>query len=106
MDDPKGFTQLVMTLGLFQNASIHHVAGKKVAIARADTLTDPGASDRFADAMHRGSACTEDILGGIDHFALAAEQVDHLRLRFTILPKSDASSPGALDHRSMRSRMA
>lgn len=96
MDDPKGFAQLVMTLGLFQNASIHHVAGKRVAIARSDTLSDPGAATRFADAMHRGSVCTVDALG-IDHFALAAEPLDEVRDRFGIPARADPAAPGALD---------
>ena len=43
MPDPRGFTQFAMTLGLFQNGAIRHVAGKKVAIARTDTLADAGA---------------------------------------------------------------
>lgn len=96
-DDPKAFSQLVLTLGLFQNASIHHVAGKQVTIARADTLADPGATTRFADALQRGTRCTVDVLGGIDHFALAGEPVDALRERFSIAPKADLTSPGALD---------
>jgi hypothetical protein len=101
MDDPKGFTQLVMTLGLFQNASIQHVAGKRVAIARADTLAEPGAAAHFADAMHRGSVCTVDALGA-DHFALAPEPLDEVRARFEIPPKADPGAPGALDVGSAR----
>ena len=96
MDDPKGFVQLVMTLGLFQNATITHVAGKRVVMARGGTLAEPGACARFADALHRGTTCRVDALG-IDHFAIAAEPLDALRARFGIVPREDPSQPGALD---------
>ncbi|MCU1458012.1 MAG: hypothetical protein JWL73_2104 [Actinomycetia bacterium] len=86
MKDPRGFTLLVVTLGLFQNASIKHVAGKKVQIARADTLSDPGAVGRFVDALERGMSCNVDVMDGIDHFALAPENLDELRKRFAIPP--------------------
>ena len=96
MFDPKGFVQLVMTLGLFQNATITHVAGKKVPIARAGTLDDPGAASRFGDSLHRGSLCKVDALG-IDHFAIADQPLDALREQFAIPPRDDLSRPGALD---------
>ena len=96
MDDPKGFVQLVMTLGLFQNSTITHVAGKRVELARGGTLSEPGACERFADALHRGARCKVDALG-MDHFAIAAEPLDALRERFGILPRQDLSQPGALD---------
>ena len=96
MFDPKGFVQLVMTLGLFQNATITHVAGKKVPIARAGTLDDPGAASRFGDSLHRGTLCKVDALG-IDHFAVADQPLDALREQFAIPPRDDFSRPGALD---------
>jgi hypothetical protein len=90
MKDPRGFTLLVVTLGLFQNASIKHVAGKKVRIARADTLSDPGAVGRFVDAFARGLSCNVDVMDGIDHFALAGENLEEIRERFAIPPIADA----------------
>ncbi len=96
MWDPKGFVQLVMTLGLFQNSTITHVAGKKVAIARSGTLEDAGAAARFGDALHRGALCRVDALG-IDHFAIADRPLDALRDEFAIPPREDTSQPGALD---------
>ena len=96
MDDPKGFVQMVMTLGLFQNATITHVAGKPVAIARSGTLEEPGAAARFGDALHRGTVCKVDALG-MDHFAIATEPLVALRDRFEIPPREDTSRPGALD---------
>jgi hypothetical protein len=89
MRDPRGFTLLVTTLGLFQNYGIKHVALKRIAIARADTLSDPDAPERFADAMHRGLACMVDPLG-IDHFAHAEENLEALRTRWHIPPKREA----------------
>jgi len=87
MADPKGFTLFAFTLGLFQNASITRVSGRKVKIARADTLDDPGAVDRYADALRRATRCTVDVMGGIDHFALADRQLEDLRAEFDIVPK-------------------
>lgn len=96
MADPKGFAQLVMTLGLFQNATIKHVAGKKVVLARSGTLEDQGAAARFGDALERGARCEVEALC-IDHFAIAAEPLDELREQFAIPPRDDGSQPGALD---------
>jgi hypothetical protein len=85
--DPRCFTQFAMTLALFQNGAISHVAGKKVVIARTDTLDDPGAVRRWADAIRRGTACTVDPMLGVDHFELKDRQLDDLRARFAIPPK-------------------
>lgn len=84
--DPHGFTQFAMTLGLFQNGAIHHVAGKRIAIARTDTLADPGAPDRWADAMRRGAACTDDLLD-LDHFAWKDVPLAEARDRLSLPPK-------------------
>lgn len=96
MDDPKGFVQFVFTLALFQNASIDEVGGLKVAIARGDTLSDDGATDRLADALWRASRCTADPMGGVDHFALAGESLVGLRERWSVIGKG-VPSPGALE---------
>ena len=77
-----------MTLALFQNGAIRHVAGKKVAIARTDTLDDPGAVQRWADAVRRGAACTVDVMAGVDHFALATRDSPELREEFAIPAKA------------------
>jgi hypothetical protein len=86
MPDDAGLVLLAVTLGLFQNGSIHRVAGKEVKIARADTLSDPGAVVRFADAWRRGAATTTDVMGGIDQFAYADVPLDEVRERFNVLP--------------------
>jgi len=92
MPDPRGFTQFAMTLALFQNGAIRHVAGKKVVIARTDTLDDPGAVQRWADAVRRGTACRVDVMAGVDHFALAHRNLDELRAEFAIPPKAGTAA--------------
>lgn len=87
--DPGGFTQFALTLGLFQNGAIRHVAGKRIAIARTDTLSDRGAPDRWADALRRGAACTQDVLK-IDHFAWKDMHLDEARERVSLPPKGVA----------------
>jgi hypothetical protein len=96
MRDQRGFIQFVFTLALFQNASVDTVGGKHVAIARADTLTDPGAIDRLAGAFWRASQCTADVMGGVDHFALADTPLDELRRRWNVVPKA-VPGPSAFD---------
>jgi hypothetical protein len=91
-NDPRDYTQFAMTLALFQNGAIHHVAGKRVAIARTDTLDDPGAVQRWADAVRRGAACTVDPMSGVDHFALKDRPLDALRSEFAIPAKAEPGS--------------
>ncbi len=88
MDDPSGFTLLVTTLALFQDYSIRHVAWKRVKIARADTLADPGAPQHLADAMRRGLRCRVDPMS-LDQFAHAARPLDELRAEWDVAPRRD-----------------
>lgn len=101
MADPHGFVNFLFTLALFQNGTIDTVGGKKMTIARADTLDDAGAPDRLADALWRASRCTVDVMGGVDHFALADEPLVELRQRWSIPPKG-VPGPGAMDVPSRR----
>ncbi len=87
-----GIVLLAVAMALFQNGAIRHVAGKRVKIARSDTLTDPGAVDRFADAMRRGAATTVDVMGGIDHFTLAPLPLDEVREQCGVLPPHEPSA--------------
>jgi hypothetical protein len=96
MEDERGFIQFIFTLALFQNATVDTVGGRKVPIARADTMSDPGATDRLADSLYRASRCTADVMGGVDHFALADTPLDELRTRWQIPPKG-VPSTGALE---------
>ena len=88
MDDPKGFVLLVVTLGIFQNGSVRHMFGRPIPAACTDAMSAPGAPQRFAEALHRGTQCTVDVLGGVDHFALAAEPLETVRERFHVLPRT------------------
>lgn len=96
MTDQRGFIQFVFTLALFQNASVDTVGGKRIPIARADTLADPGAVDRLADSFWRAEACTADVMGGVDHFALAGVPLEELRSRWHVVDKG-VQGPGAFD---------
>jgi hypothetical protein len=86
MPDERGLVLLAITLGLFQNGSIRHVAGKRIGNARSDTLTDDGAVDRFAEALRRGNACTTDVMGSVDMFARKNEPLDSIREQFGVVP--------------------
>jgi hypothetical protein len=94
MRNPEGFAMLASTLGLFQNGSLRHIAGEYVSIARADTLSDPDAAWRFADAMRRGFATTVDVLAGIDHFAYRNTPLEDARDRFSVAVK-EVSGPSS-----------
>jgi hypothetical protein len=95
MDDPRGFMQFVFTLALFQNAAVDRVGGLEVALARADTLADPGALDRMADAFRRAAACPVDVMAGIDHFAWAPHPLALAREHLGVVPKGEPG-PGFL----------
>jgi hypothetical protein len=69
MPAERGVVLLAVTLGLFQNGSIHRVAGKPVKIARTDTLSDPDA---------------------VDHFAYAPRPLDDVRAELNVVPKHPA----------------
>ena len=82
--------QFAFTLALFQNATVDRVGGLKVAIARADTLEDPGAVARLADAFRRAVACPVDVMAGVDHFAWAEVPLERARERLGVVPRAVA----------------
>jgi hypothetical protein len=86
MPDEEGLTLLAVTLGIFQNGSIRHMSGKRVVMARSDTLADPGAAKRWVDAFRRGAACSVDLMAGIDHFAMADLPIDEARRQVGLTP--------------------
>ncbi len=96
MEDGRGLIQFILTLALFQNGTITTVGGKPVTIARADTLSDKGAVDHLVDAFRRARQCTADVMGGVDHFALADTPLEELRQRWGI-PQKAFESPGAYE---------
>jgi hypothetical protein len=91
MPGDDGLTLLAVTFGLFQNGSISTVRGKRIHIARTDTLRDDGAVDHFVDAIRRGSLCTVDVMA-IDQFEYAERPLDEVRELFNVVPP--ASAPG------------
>jgi hypothetical protein len=86
MTDERGLLLLAITLGIFQNGSIHHVAAKRVKIARTDTLSDDGAVGRWVEAFRRGDRCDTDVMGKVDMFAHKDEALDDVRERFGVVP--------------------
>lgn len=88
MPDPAGFVLLVVTLGIFQNGSIHHMFGRPVPAGCTDALCVAGGPRRFAEALRRGERCGVDVLGGVDHFALAATPLAQVRRRFDVEPRT------------------
>jgi hypothetical protein len=86
MTDERGLVLLAITLGIFQNGSIHHVAAKRVKIARTDTLGDDGAVGRWVEAFRRGDRCDTDVMGKVDMFAHKDEPLDDARERFGVVP--------------------
>ena len=86
MPDPQGFVLLVVTLGIFQNGSVRHMFGRRLPVGGVDTMDAPGAPRRFADALRRGTRCGVDVLGGVDHFALADQPLADVRARFDVGP--------------------
>lgn len=88
MPDERGLVLLAFTLGLFQNGSINRVDGKTITMARADTLSDPRAVPRFADAFNRGRHCTVDPMGTLDLFAYKDKFLDALREQFAVTPRA------------------
>jgi hypothetical protein len=86
MVDERGLVLLAITLGLFQNGSIRHVAGKRIKNARSDTLADDGAVDRWVEAFRRGDLCTTDVMGTVRLFEHKDEPLDGVRERFGVVP--------------------
>lgn len=86
MKDHRGVVLLAVTLGLFQNGSIKHVEMKRIGNAREDTLSDPGAIDRWADAFNRGARCPVDVMGSVDLFAHKDVPLDEARRMFGVVP--------------------
>lgn len=86
MGDSRGLVLLGITLALFQNGSIHHVQMKLIKNARTDSLSDPGAIERFANAFRRGSLCGVDVMGTVDFFAHKDMDLEAARDYFGVVP--------------------
>jgi hypothetical protein len=93
--DMKGFSFLVVILGLFESGGIEDVPG--VATADAGHLDAPGVPVRFADALRRGLAMNLDVMGGIDWFQHADTPIAEVRRTLNVPPKGeDAIAAGSL----------
>jgi hypothetical protein len=93
--DPKGFTYVVIILGLFESGYVAAVPG--VATANPGHLSRPGGAVRLADALRRGLAMHLDVMAGIDWFAYADKPIDDVRRELGVLPKgADALAAGSL----------
>jgi hypothetical protein len=97
--DPKGFSYLVVILGLFETGRMPEVTG--VATSDVGHLSAPGGATRFVDAVRRGSAMELDVMGGVDWFAYGHDPIDDVRRRLGVPEKAleavEAGSLPALD---------
>jgi hypothetical protein len=101
--DPKGFAWLATLIGLFETGYITDTGFFSRDI-RERNLQAPGMHQRIADAIRRGKrVCAGNDLDlfEVDYYAVADRQVDELRERFAIPPKSagaiDGGSAGLFD---------
>lgn len=91
-DDPRGFSLLVMVIGLFETGLISNAGG--LFEADAGHLSVEGMGTRLADAMRRGALARPDgdvdkNFLALDWFAYAHLPLDEVRQRFQIHSKSD-----------------
>jgi hypothetical protein len=81
---------VMLALGLFEAGAVSMFNAEPIG----NTMQQPHAAQALADSVRRGLAVNCDLLEGIDHWALATEQVRSLRQRFNVLPKQEPT-PGA-----------
>lgn len=99
-DDPRGFSLLVMVIGLFETGVISKAGG--LFEADAGHLSVDGMGTRLADAMRRGALARPDgdvdkNFLALDWFAYADLPVDEVRARFQLPDKTDkARSAGSV----------
>ncbi len=93
--DQKGFSFLVVILGLFESGGIENVPG--VATVDVGHLDAPGVPTRFADALKRGLQMNLDVMGGVDWFQYQDTPIDEVRTQLKVPPKS----PAAIDAGSL-----
>lgn len=86
-DDPRIFGTLMLSFGLYEAAAFKPpIFSTKPS---GGTMQHPHAPEAFADSLRRGLATNEDLLVGIDHWALADEPVEALRERYHVIPKDE-----------------
>jgi hypothetical protein len=93
--DAKGFSYLVVILGLFETGNVAAVPG--VATKSPGHLQLPGGTERMSDAIRRGVLLGTDVMGGIDWFGYADDPIDDVRAKLRLEPKSaEAIAAGSL----------
>jgi len=83
---PGAMLGLVGALALFESGLMS--ASLLVRDSATHALAAPGATDRMAEAIARGTSCKTDLLLDVDFFKHAAEPLDGIRARFGVPPKS------------------
>ena len=83
---PGGMLGLVGALALFESGLMP--ASLIVHDQPGHALSAPGAVDRMAEAIARGTACRTDLLLDVDFFRHAGTPIDDLRAQFGVPPKS------------------
>jgi hypothetical protein len=93
--EAKGFSYLVVILGLFETGNVAAVPG--VATKSPGHLQLPGGTERMSDAIRRGALLGTDVMGGIDWFDYADDPIDDVRAELRLVSKSaDAIAAGSL----------
>lgn len=93
--DAKGFSYLVVILGLFETGNVDAVQG--VATASPGHLQLPGGTERMGDAIRRGLLLSRDVMGGIDWFEYVDDPLDDVQSKLGFVAKSDdAVAAGSL----------
>lgn len=83
---PTGFSTMVLALGLYEAGAFKI---PNIPQSEGHVMEEPNAPAALADAIRRGIATNEDLLEGIDHWALKDESVVELRKRFHIIEKDE-----------------
>jgi hypothetical protein len=93
--DDKGFSYVVVILGLFETGNFAVVPG--VATSNPGHLSAPDGPPRFADALRRGLSMNLDVMGGVDWFTYAETPIDDVRAKLAVPAKgADALAVGSL----------
>jgi hypothetical protein len=93
--DDRGFSYVVVILGLFETGNFAVVPG--VATANPGHLSAPDGPPRFADALKRGLSMNLDVMGGVDWFTYADTPIDDVRQTLKVPAKgADAIAAGSL----------
>jgi hypothetical protein len=93
--DAKGFSYLVVILGLFETGNVAAVPG--VATKSPGHLQLQGSTERMGDAIRRGLLLGTDVMGGVDWFDYADDRIDDVRAKLRLVPKSaEAIAAGSL----------